>query len=978
MNSHAGVSRLALVFALAVLGALTLAPASQAAEVVFSPQNNPPDAEDGWQAGTCNTRTCAPDSPSVEFYETAAGHPPFGMTQFIVRHKTSELLGVKREDPLVDMKTLRVDLPVGLSVNPGAVPQCPAVHPGDCKTVAPASLLGESLVTVSAELPDAGPIIVPVKPITISAPVYNLTPKPGQPARFGFTVEAVPGVPAAPPSDIFLEADLAWESDFHEGFTIHIPKVEHVRLLKNRLIFDGRAGDPAHGYFITTPSTCWDPTAPAFAHTYSTFARADSLQNPDPAFPTGSPYVESALPPGTSPKGCATIPFNPSLGADPGTKETDSPAGATVVVNLPIEPSPTGQETSTVRTAEVTLPAGMGLNPAAANGLEACTNEQFRKGQRVFDNACPAASKVGTVSVASPHLPEGPPTGNVYVGEQLSNDPQSGDQFRILVEAKSARYDVVVRLVGQVRANAQTGQLTARFTDPPKVDALRGTLPEGLPQAPFTSFAMSFDGGPKAPLTSPPICGPHAVSSVLTPWSAEFSGKPPATPSSEFTLASAPGGGPCAKTLGERPFGPSFAAKTTNPKGGAYSQLNVSVSRADGNQELKGVNVELPPGMTAKLAGVKYCPDAAIASAAGRRGAAEKAQSSCPNSSQIGTASVDAGSGPSPLHIEGKVFLAGPYAGAPLSLAVITPATAGPFDLGTNVVRVATFVDPATAQIRAVSDSIPHVFGGTLLNVRSVAVHVDRKQFALNPTNCSQLAVNGTMRGGAGDPNNSAAFSSLTASVPFQVKDCEALGFKPKLYLRLFGATKRAKNPKLRAVLKAREGDANISRAAVSLPHALFLDQASLSKVCTRPQFAADACPKGSMYGFARAFSPLLDQPLEGPVFLRSSDNELPDLVAALHGQIDIDLAGRIDTVRGGIRNTFDVIPDVPVSKFVLTMRGGKRGLLVNSRNLCGKRARVIARFKAQNGKKSNQRPKLRTPCKHYGKAKRSGGKKRH
>ena len=312
---------------------------------MFSPQNNPPNSTDGWQAGTCNNPLCAPDGPKADFYETAAGHPPFGITQFIVRHKT-ELL---HEEPEVDMRTLRVDLPVGLSVNPGATPQCElqaGQHP-DVLTCPGSSKVGDSLVTVSPEAP-----VVP--PITLSVPVFNLKPQFGQPARFGFSV--INPVLTEPPSDIYLEADVAWESDFHEGFTINVPKVTNVKLLKNRLIFEGQASaPPGIGHFLTTPSTCFDPTNPATAHTYSTYARADSLQNPDPVFPNGSPFVESTLPPGTSPKDCASIPFDPSIGVDPGTKQVDSPAGATTEVKLPVEANPAGQETSTMRTARVTL-----------------------------------------------------------------------------------------------------------------------------------------------------------------------------------------------------------------------------------------------------------------------------------------------------------------------------------------------------------------------------------------------------------------------------------------------------------------------------------------------------------------------------------------------------------------------------------------------------------------------------------------------
>jgi hypothetical protein len=283
---------------------------------------------------------------------------------------------------------------------------------------------------------------------------------------------------------------------------------------------------------------------------------------------------------------------------------------------------------------------------------------------------------------------------------------------------------------------------------------------------------------------------------------------------------------------------------------------------------------------------------------------------------------------------------------------------------------VALFVDPRTAQVRAATDPIPHIYGGALLDIRSVSVKTDRPQFALNPTGCGQSAFAATIRGGGADPSNPAAFTSVSATSPFQVANCDALGFKPKLSIRAFGGTKRTKNPKLRATLTARPGDANIGRAAVTLPPSMILDQGSISKVCTRVQFAAGACPANSVYGFAEATTPLLDGPLKGPVYLRSSDNTLPDLVAALHGQVDFELVGRTDSVKGRIRNTFEAVPDVPVSKFVLTIRGGKgKGLLINSRDLCARRWFSKAAFTAQNGKRMvNKKLKLQTTC---GKARR-------
>lgn len=932
-----------------LLTSASLARADTAGIIAPSDPDNP-KADSGWQAGTCtkDTPTCSVATPE-QFFEQAAGHPPKGFTQFIVKHEPPG------ETPVDELKTVRVDLPVGLSVNPGATPQCPlATFEASPATCPAGSAVGKSFITAA--------LLGIATPLPEAPTVYNIVPPEGEPARFGFNLLG---------NNVYLRADVDWSGDYHEGFTIDVPETPFASLplfengvvLKNRLVFDGRSGD---GTFITTPSTCLGPAEAPFQHVYSTWLLAASVseeEEPGYEFPAdANPPFESRIPPGTSPKECDTIPFEPSVAVDPQTEETDSPSGASVEVDLPHQTKSGGttQETSHLRTATVTLPAGMGLNPSAANGLEACSDEQFGKGTR-NPVACPAGSQIGTVSIDTPPLPEGPIGGNVYLGRQLSRDPTSGQEYRIFVDVESKRYGLSVRLIGNTKADPQTGQLTTTFAD--------------NPQVPFSSFTLDFNDGPRAPLTSPSTCGPHETTSQMTPWSTAEgsvpageeggpSDEPPAEPTDEFTLGEAPGGGECAEALGARPFSPGFGAHDANPQGGAFSPFSVDVARIDGDQELKGVDVKLPPGLTAKLAGVRYCPEDAIAAAAANNGAAEAANPSCPASSLVGSAEVATGSGPEPFHIAGKAFLAGPYHGAPLSLAVVTPATAGPFDLGSVVVRVALFVDPSTAQVSAISDPIPHVFGGALLDIRSVAVTLDRKQFSLNPTNCSPMTVDAVLHGGGSDPLNPSAFSSFPASAPFQVQGCDRLGFKPKLFMRVFGGTRRGKSPKLRATLIARSGDANIARSAVTLPRPFFLRQSSLAKVCTRVQFAAHECPAKSIYGFATAESPLLDAPLKGPVYLRSSDNLLPDVVTALRGQVEIDLDGRIDQVKGRMRTTFDVVPDVPVSKFSLTVRGGRKGLLENSTDLCARKYKVIAKFTAQNGKKANQKPKLRAPCK--------------
>jgi len=940
-----------------------------------------PSVESGWQAGTCKdeppSEPCSIATPNL-FFETAGAHPNFGFTQFIIKN------GPPGKTPVGELKTVRVDLPVGLSVNPGATPRCKlSTFQAGASGCPPESEVGVSQVTVSLLGTPSPP-----SPGTTEVPVYNVEPKPGEAARFGLELAG---------NEVFLEGDVDWSGDYHEGFTIHVPAAlpealggllgllpgQRGLILKNRLVFNGRAGD---GTFLTTPTTCFGPAykddwkpgelpgGPS-GHIYSTFLRADSVADPDPNFPNGSSYFESPIPPksetsgpGTSPKDCNTIPYEPELEVGPGTTSVNSPAAATVDVKVPHLKDEDGQDSSHTRSATVALPQGMGLNPSAASGLKTCTDEQFGKGTR-NPVACPPESVIGHARIESPPLvdqtnpqPEEVLEGDVYAGKQESRDPASGREYRIFIEAKSDRYGISVRLVGNVRADPVTGQLTTTIAE--------------TPQVPFTSFDLSFDGGARAVLSSPPTCGPNRASAVMTPWS----GNPPAMPGSDFTLSGNPAGGNCAKTMGERPFAPAFAAGPASSKAGAFSPLSVQITRPDGQQELKGADLVLPPGMTGKLRGIPYCPEGAIAAAAGRSGAEESAASSCPSVSQVGTASVAAGTGPAPYKIDGKVFLAGPYRGAPLSLAVITPATAGPYDLGTVVVRVALFVDPETAQVHAVSDPIPDVFGGAQLSIRSIDLKMDRPDFTLNPTSCEPFATAGSLAGGGGDPANPAAFSSFGVGAPFQASDCEALGFKPKLFTKLIGRRKtmrRNGHPAFRATLVAREGDANIKRAALTLPHSQFLDQGHIGTICTRVQLAASACPARSVYGYARAQSPLLDQEVAGPVYLVSSDHELPDLLADLHGQVNVRLRGVISSAKARMRTVFYPVPDVPVSKFVLSMKGGKKGLLVNSRDLCKSRNRSFLNFRAQNGKslKVKKLP-LQTPaCR---KARKHGGHGKH
>jgi hypothetical protein len=948
---------------------------------IVEPQNQ--TAADGWQAGTCSKDGAGPGeqcdpTTATRFFKQAGGHPPEGFTQSIIQHENVPfelpsppapapgiIVGLKPlKDPEANrlIKTQRVDLPPGLTVNPEATPKCSLedfrheveVAPGTFKHVpacAKASEVGRSLVTLVTNVPNVplptpfgvipfpkGAVIPPSEASGTNVSVFDLEPEPGEPALFGFFI--------AGEEEVLLKTEVSWESDFHESFTIASPDpAPPFSTLASRLLNFGESGN---GTYITTPTTCFDPEAPEFAHLYSTWFRADSFAEPNATFPAGSTPVESVIPAGAKSEGCDAIPFDPSISVNPGTNSIDSPAAATVTTELPFEaPGEGGGDVSQsqLRSAVVKMPAGMGLNPSGSKGLLACTDAQFAKGERVMNNDCPAASEIGSAEIVTPVL-SAPLKGDVYVGEQKSSDPTSGEEFRVLVEAKDEDLGIVTRLVGNVAADPKTGQLTATLDEQEK-GPLAGLLPKGLPQVPFESVKLQFNGA-KTVLSSPPTCAASKTTSTMEPWSTPAA---TATPDDEFTLTTDPGGGTCPQKLEQRRFAPAYTAVSDNMQGGSFSPFRVHIGRADGEQELKQVDALLPKGLTGKLAGIPYCPEAAIAAAANRAGKAEQANPSCPAASQVGTTTTASGTGPDPVQLPGKVYLAGPYKGAPISLAVVTPAVQGPFDLGTVVVRVALKVDPITAQIHALSDVIPDVFGGVKLDLRSIDFNMDRNQFTVNPTNCAPSATTGSLAGGGADPTNPAAFSAYAFNVPYQPANCGSLGFKPSLKVKLFGPTTRAHFPRLQATLQARPGDANISRTALTLPHALFLEQGHIGTVCTNPKLAAHECPADSVYGQAEAVSPLLDQPLKGSVYLVPSGHELPDLVADLQGQVEVQLHGTVSSKHGGLRTVFESVPDVPVSKFVLSMRGGKKSLLVNSTNTCKHKQRAVLAIDAQNGK---------------------------
>ena len=921
----------------------------------------------------------------------AAAHPYAYTTSIDFNLHTNPNVAFGANDPVEDVRDIVAELPPGLIGNPSAMARCtiPELVIGSAisqkPTCAEDSQVGIIRLRTGAN-GDTGILI----------PVFNLTPPPGAAARFGFSIGGVA---------VLLDASLRSDSDY--GISVSVQKnSQGLAIAGSSITFWGDPAEESHlperhcagapyGFAGNSSLRCPGSGQPQVFFRNPTSCSAglqstihiDSWQHPaaftrsgapdlsDPNWITASytshqapgypyPSVPSIFPVGyTGPEswgsmvgmgGCGKVPFEPSLSVQPTTSNADSPTGLRVDLGVPQDcwatkaTFPEADESicqSDLEDAVVTLPAGLSLNPSAATGLSACGSAQIGLTTALgatpihFDRepaSCPDSSKIGTVEIETPLLDHAL-EGNVYIAAQNDNPFKSLLGLYLVVEDFES--GVVVKLPGHVLANAQSGQLEASFDE--------------NPQVPFSSLHLVLFGGQRAALRTPATCGTYTTRANLTPWS----GNGAVQRTSSFQIDRGCGGG----------FDPKLSAGTQNPLAGSYSPFHLQLTRADGSQELSGLSVALAPGLIGKAAGIPYCPDATLAaiSAEPGTGAAQIASPRCPAASQVGTVTVGAGAGVTPFYTSsGRAYYAGPYKGAPLSLAVVAPAVAGPFDLGSVVVRNALRINPETTQITAVSDPIPTILHGIPLDLRDVRVDLNRPGFTLNPTSCEPKSIEATL--------TSATGASAQRSSHFQAAACDRLGFKPKLSLTLKGGTKRSKNPALTAVMRPRPGDANVGRIQVALPHSEFLAQSHIKTICTRVQFAADTCPKGSIYGRVSATTPLFDYPLTGNVYLRSSSHPLPDMVLALRGPaaqpLKVDAVGRIDSIDGGIRTTFAAVPDAPLTKVVVRFPGGEKSLLENSTNLCKKENQAAVQMDAQNGKTADSQPVLKVKCPKEGK----------
>ncbi|HWO83552.1 MAG TPA: hypothetical protein VNM38_07165 [Solirubrobacterales bacterium] len=788
-------------------------------------------------------------------------------------------------------------------------------------------------------------------------------------SKIGFNILGAP---------VTVETTVSPEAPYH--LLTHVSNAPNVILFYgSEVTLWGVPGDPAHDAerenckgncdvnlpevpFLTLPRSCKGPLTTTFA--------AASWMRPGAWTPLlqAVTHDEAEPPNPQGMTGCERLGFKPTISSSPTTKAASSPTGLDFGLNVNDEGliSPTGIAQADIEKAVVTLPEGMTTNPSLAEGLNVCSEADLARETAFSETGagCPNASKVGTVQVATPLLDE-TVDGSLYIAKPYENP--FGSLLALYIVIKNPTLGIAIKQPLRVDLDPRTGRIT--------------TVAESMPELPFSEFTLHFREGARSPLASPAGCGTYETEATLYP----STGGPPVKSSSAFKIIAGSNGAPC-PAAGLPPFRPNLTAGTLNNAAGRYSPFNIQISRTDAEQEITHFSIKLPPGVIGKLAGVPFCPEAAIAAAKVREraphgGQEELDQPSCPAASEIGRTLVGSGVGGSLAYAPGKIYLAGPYRGSPLSIVAITAARVGPFDLGSVVVREALSVNPETAEVfvdATGSDPIPHIINGIPVHLRDIRAYIDRPQFVLNPTSCKRTSTASTVLGSGLDFASEADNNPITVTSPFQAADCASLPFKPRLRLTLTGGTKRSDNPALRAELRMRPGEANVGRAQVTLPHSQFLEQGHIGTICTRPVFNSgntpgENCPKASIYGYARAFTPLLDEPLEGPVFLRANGGErkLPDLVAALNGQqIDVALVGYIDsTRRGELRTTFATPPDAPVSKFILSMAGGKKSLLVNSTNLCRRTNRAQANFTGQNGKVYNFRPVLKPlGCKKKGK----------
>jgi hypothetical protein len=853
-------------------------------------------------------------------YTQAGGHPYKLVTSFQF-NVGSDLNGNHATD--ANARDIDVSLPPGYIGNVNAVPRCTDAElvRDVCSPYAQVGVIYLRLDKEHEPEPE---------------PLYNLVPPAGYPAALGFRIKTFVSVYIL--FKVRTGGDYGIDSESLDSST-------SAGLQGATIEVWGVPGDPSHDDqrecgppgrfkktlgaepcsinaplvpFLTNPTSCTGPQTETI--------HADSWQAP------GDFVTAATTLPGMT--GCSSVPFAPKATVQPTTSIADTPTGLDTTIEVPQEETPEGVAQSELDQTVVALPPGLTASPSGAQGLEACSPEQIAL-HDASEPTCPGGSRIGSVEILTPLLRD-PVDGSLYLAQQNANPFGSTLAIYLYAQADGA----VIKLAGHVSTDPATGQLTTSFSE--------------TPQLPFKSLNVRLDPGPRASLATPEGCGSFSTLTTLAPWS----GMPASVLSSPFEIVSGCGGS----------FTPSFSAGTANGQAGAFAPLVLSFSREDGEQELSGLTANLPVGLVAKLAGVPLCPDAAAAAG------------TCPEATRVGSVQAFAGPGPDPLPLHGVAYLTGPYHGAPYGLAVVVPAIAGPFDLGTVVVRQALYVNEDDAHVTAVSDPFPTILDVTGANgetdgfpvrLRRVDVSIDRPNFTLNPTDCNPLTIAASFLSKEG--------ASVSETAPFQVANCANLKFGPRLAASIAGHASKADGvaltTKLTFPVSSLGTEANIGKVKVALPLQIPSEQRTLSKACLASVFERERsnCPTASLVGHAVAHTPLLSEPLAGPAYLVSHGNEaFPSLITVLKGDgITFNLVASTLIRKGITTSTFNAVPDVPVSSFELTFPAGPFSLLganlpeAARYNFCGRpKMYMPTTFVGQNGVEfSSETPIAVTGC---------------
>ena len=880
-----------------------------------------------------------------ELSDLRAGSHPYALTTSIVFNRVVTVIGAGQA-PRVrifgDPKDIEVKLPAGMIVDPLATEtRCTeselesAGGPASCPNAAAVGVV--SIYLDNREV--------------LEEPVYNMVPPTGVPAELGFNAAGIGlimhvGGRIRTGTDYGLSSDISDISDEYPIYGLALTlwgdpsDVSHdeerglcadekaKQSFKRTGIHESCPVERTTEPLLTLPSSC-------AGEPLTTTVTTDSWQQPGALNPDGTPDLSdpswqtatSASPPVT---GCESLHFIPKFTvntAEPEVADAESPSGLSVDLKLPREESVNGVAEADLKQAAITLPAGMAISPSAAGGREACSSAEIQLGN-ANPPACPDASKIGTAKTVTPLL-EAPLEGSIYLAQPYENEPAFGSLEHpggslLALYLVLENDGVLIKLAGKVEADSTTGQLTVTFGD--------------LPQLPFSELKLQLFGGPRAVLVTPAACGAYEAKTLLTPWS----GTPPVVESSDLAIDSGPNGEACPSGR----FGPAFTAGTANNLAGEFSSFSVTLGRQDGEQRFGAVTMRMPAGLLGVLKNVTLCPEP------------QAAQGTCSQASAIGTTTVGVGPGADPFYLPepgrppNEVYLTGPYEGAPFGLSFVVPALAGPFDLGTVIVRAKVEVDPHTAQLTVTSDPLPSIREGIPLDIRTIGVIVDRPDFMFNPTNCTPQTVAATI--------TSAGGANAAVSSPFGAADCASLPFAPKLSVLTHAQTSRRNGAYLHVKVVSGPGQANIGKVKVDLPEQLPSRLTTLQKACVAAVFDVNpaTCPAASIVGMVTVVTPMLGKPLTGPAYLVSHGVEaFPALVMVLQGEgIELELEGQTSIRKGITSSTFKSLPDAPISTLDLVLPTGPHSIFAANLlptakgGLCAQTLKMPTAITGQNG----------------------------